>query len=241
MVTISIERRCLFLRTVVFASNKGGVGKTTLATVYAEGAILAGVRVCCVDLDIFQHNFQGNLHYFAEAGGISPVWFESIPQAGDFDLCVIDTPPSLGSVTLSAVNKADYVIAPLAPSRDALKGLHPILQERKGRFTSTGVVLNMFDDKRVTDLWVHYTAWKEFGDIGLAIIAMLKESASIRRNLLFGDSWNKGLHPAAVKGYLGFVKCATKGESMDEKQRQECIRRFRPNLQRVKKLFGVEV
>jgi cellulose biosynthesis protein BcsQ len=227
------------LRTVVFASNKGGVGKTTLATIYAEGALLAGVQVCCVDLDVFQHNFQGNLHYFSEAGGVTPDWMDSIPDKG-FDLCVVDTPPSLGAITLSAVRSADYVIAPLAPSRDALKGLQPILQERQGRFNSVGVVLNMFDDKRVTDLWVHYTAWKEFSAIGLPIIAMLRESASIRKNLLFGDNWNKGLHPAAVKGYLDFVKCATKGENMDEKQRQECLRRFRPNLQRVKKLFGIE-
>jgi cellulose biosynthesis protein BcsQ len=224
---------------VVFASNKGGVGKTTLATIYAEGALLAGIRVCCVDLDVFQHNFQGNIHYFTAAGGVAPEWGDAIPQGG-FDLCVVDTPPSLGPVTLAAVNAASYVIAPLAPNRDSLKGLQLVLQERKGRFASVGVVLNMFDDKRVTDLWVHYTAWKEFKNIGVTIIAMLKESASIRKNLLFGDSWNKGLHSAAVKGYLDFVKCATKGESMDEKERQECIRRFRPNLQRIKKLFGIE-
>jgi cellulose biosynthesis protein BcsQ len=226
------------MRIVVFASNKGGVGKTTLATVYAEGALLAGVKVCCVDLDVFQHNFRGNLHYFAEACGAVPEWEDAIPASG-FDLCIVDTPPSLGAATLAAVSKASYVLAPLTPSRDALKGLHPILQERKGRFASVGVVLNMFDDKRVTDLWVHYTAWKEFKDIGVTIIAMLKESASIRRNLLFGDAWNKGLHSAAVKGYLDFVKCATKGENMNEKERQECIRRFCPNLQRVEKLFGI--
>jgi cellulose biosynthesis protein BcsQ len=225
------------MRVVVFASNKGGVGKTTLATIYAEGALLAGVKVCCVDLDVFQHNFQGNLHYFTEASGLVPEWKDDIP-ASDFDLCVVDTPPSLGAVTLAAVNAASFVIAPLSPSRDALKGLQPILQERKGQFASVGIVLNMFDDKRVTDLWVHYTAWKEFKNIGVTIIAMLKESASIRKNLLFGDTWNKGLYPTAVKGYLDFVKCATKGESMNEKERKECIRRFRPNLQRVEKLFG---
>jgi cellulose biosynthesis protein BcsQ len=228
----------LFLRVVVFASNKGGVGKTTLATIYAEGALLAGLKVCCVDLDVFQHNFQGNLHYFSEAGGAAPEWKDEIPDSG-FELCVVDTPPSLGAVTLAAVNAASFVVAPLAPSRDALKGLQPILQERRRRFASVGVVLNMFDDKRVTDLWVHYTAWKEFKDIGITIIAMLKESASIRRNLLFGEPWNKGLHPTAVKGYLDFAKWATKGESMNEKERQECVRRFRPNLQRVEKLFGI--
>jgi MinD superfamily P-loop ATPase len=226
------------LRTVVFASNKGGVGKTTLATIYAEGALLAGVKVCCVDLDVFQHNFQGNLHYFTEASRLAPEWKDEIP-ANDFDLCVVDTPPSLGTVTLAAINAASFVVAPLSPSRDALKGLQPILQARKERFASVGIVLNMFDDKRVTDLWVHYTAWKEFKNIGVTIIAMLKESASIRKNLLFGDTWNKGLYPTAVKGYLDFVKCATKGENMNEKERKECIRRFRPNLQRVEKLFGI--
>jgi cellulose biosynthesis protein BcsQ len=225
---------------VVFASNKGGVGKTTLATIYAEGALLSGVKVCCVDLDVFQHNFQGNLHYFSEASGKIPEWRDAIPKDGDFDLCVVDTPPSLGAITLEAVSAANYVIAPLAPNRDALKGLQPILKERQGRFESVGVVLNMFDDKRVTDLWVHYTAWKQFGDIGVTIIALLRESASIRRNLLFGDNWNKGLHPSAVKGYLDFVKCATKGEGMNEKERRECSKRFCPNLRRVEKLFEIE-
>jgi MinD superfamily P-loop ATPase len=223
---------------VVFASNKGGVGKTALATIYAEGALLAGVKVCCVDLDVFQHNFQGNIHYFSEAGGALPEWREGIPEDKGFDLCVVDTPPSLGAVTLAAVKVANYVVAPLAPNRDALKGLQPILQERQGRYASVGVVLNMFDDKRVTDLWVHWTAWKEFGKLGVTIIALLKESASIRKNILFGDPWNKSLHPTAVKGYLDFLKCATKGESMDEKERDQCAKRFRPDLRRVEKLFG---
>jgi cellulose biosynthesis protein BcsQ len=226
------------MRTVVFASNKGGVGKTTLATIYAEGALLSGLQVCCVDLDIYQRNLQGNLRYFAEEVGVVPNWLEEIPKARDFDLCVVDTPPSLGEVTMSAIGAADYVVAPLAPNRDALKGLQPILLERKGHFESVGVVLNMFDDRRVTDLWVHHTAWKEFGEIGTTIIALLKESASIRKNLLFGYPWNKALHPAAVKGYLDFVKCATKGEGMNEKERSDCARRFRPNIQRVEKLFG---
>ena len=227
------------MRVVVFASNKGGVGKTALATIYAESALMSGVKVCCVDLDVYQSNLQGNLHYFTEEGGVAPEWREEIPKTENFDLCVVDTPPSLGNVTISAISVADYVIAPLVPNRDALKGLQPILQERKGHFESVGVVLNMFDDKRVTDLWVHYTAWKELGKIGVTIIALLKESASIRKNLLFGDPWNKALRQTTVRGYLAFVKCATKGESMNEKERRNCAKRFQPDIQRTEKLFEI--
>jgi cellulose biosynthesis protein BcsQ len=227
------------LRTVVFASNKGGVGKTTLATIYAEAALLSGVKVCCVDLDVYQRNLQGNLHYFSGESGITSEWQDEIPQNGGFDLCVVDTPPSLGDITMSSVSAANYVIAPLAPNRDALKGLYPILQKRKGHFESVGVVLNMFDEKRVTDLWVHYTAWKELSEIGVTIIALLKESASIRKNLLFGEFWYKALRSTAIKDYMDFIKCATKGESMNEKERRDCAKRFRPNLQRVEKLFEV--
>jgi cellulose biosynthesis protein BcsQ len=230
------------MRVVVFASNKGGVGKTTLATVYAEAALLAEMRVACLDLDIYQENMKSNLHRFVEGGGSAPGWVKSIKEKGDYDICVVDTPPSLGAATMEAVKVADYVLCPLTPNLDAIKGLKPIFEERKSRLHTVGVILNMFaSHKRVPDLWVHHVIWTELKNLGVPIIAVLKESTAIRRNLLFGDPWDKGLHPVLTSGYFDFLKFATKGEDMNAEEKTDCEERSKPDIsrfERIERLFG---
>jgi cellulose biosynthesis protein BcsQ len=227
------------MRVVVFASNKGGVGKTTLATVYAEAALLSDIKVGCLDLDVYQENMKSNLHRFIEGGGPPPVWVKNIKEKGDCALCVVDTPPSLGTATMEAVKAADYVICPVTPNLDAIKGLKPIFEERRSRLHTVGVVLNMFaSHKKVPDLWVHHVVWTELKDLGVPIIAVLKESTAIRRNLLFGDPWDKGLHLELTSGYFEFLKFATKGERMNGEEKIDCERRSQPDVSRVERVFG---
>jgi chromosome partitioning protein len=224
------------MRTVVFASNKGGVGKTTLATIYAEAALHAGLEVCCVDLDVYQKNFQSNLGYYEENGGGSAAWSEKMPKDG-WDLCVVDTPPSLGREALEAVRVADYVICPVTPNRNAIEGLRPILDQKEGNLRSVGVVLNMFKPQRLVSLWVHYMAWKGLIDLGVTIIADVRESAMIQNNIAFGYYWDKGLYPSMTGGYLAFINGATKGEDMSEEERREFNESNRPDIERAQRLF----
>ncbi|QJQ31855.1 ParA family protein [Sphingomonas lacunae] len=79
--------------------------------------------------------------------------------AGQWDICLIDCPPSLGLLTLNALTAANSLLVPLQCEFFALEGLSQLLQtvERiRARFNPDlailGVALTMFDRRnRLTD------------------------------------------------------------------------------------------
>src|SRR5215212_2457898 len=118
---------------IAFANQKGGVAKTTttlnLAVAFAE----SGYRVLCIDLDP-----QGNL---TMSQGIDPdkverslydVLVNDMPISeiivkreidGDYDFVCIDTPPSLGLLTINALTAANKVIVPVQCEYLSMRGL----------------------------------------------------------------------------------------------------------------------
>ena len=47
---------------------------------------------------------------------------------GDYDFLIIDTPPAINTVVLSALANSDYVILPTEPTRDSLDGIMKTIQ-----------------------------------------------------------------------------------------------------------------
>ncbi|MEQ1724756.1 MAG: ParA family protein [Sphingopyxis sp.] len=94
---------------------------------------------------------EDRTHRLAKAIGVT------LP--GQWDICLIDCPPSLGLLTLNALTAADSILVPLQCEFFALEGLSQLLQtvdRIRARFNPNlailGVALTMFDRRnRLTD------------------------------------------------------------------------------------------
>jgi len=102
-------------------NQKGGVGKTTLATNIGHCLKLRGHRVLLVDADP-----QGSARDWGEAGegDLLPVVGldrETMPKdlkaiSGDYDWVVIDGAPQVAKLNAAAVRASDLVLIPVQPS-----------------------------------------------------------------------------------------------------------------------------
>lgn len=137
------------MRVVVFASQKGGSGKTTLAGHVAVQAELAGAGpVALIDADP-----QGSLAKWWNAREARMPAFiqsqfsslyqdiESAREQG-FRLVVIDTPPAVTRAISEVVAHADLVIVPTRPSPHDLRAVGPTVDIIEGRKKQMVFVVN---------------------------------------------------------------------------------------------------
>jgi len=112
---------------IAFVSQKGGVGKSTLARGLAREAANSGLDVKLADLDTQQgtcadwhrerlkngHDSVGSVEIYASAK-------QAIKKSGDEDILIIDGAPRASEGTLEIAKNADLVILPSCSSRDDL-------------------------------------------------------------------------------------------------------------------------
>jgi chromosome partitioning protein len=110
--------------TIAVLNQKGGVGKTTLATNLAAAAHLTRKRTLLVDLD--QQGSALDWYNARQDGsalaGLTTIKFDralSLPKyreiSSGFDVVVLDGPPRLDALTRSAAVAADIVVVPVRP------------------------------------------------------------------------------------------------------------------------------
>ncbi len=204
------------IKTVVFANQKGGVGKTTSAVNVAACLAASGNRVLLADCDP-QGNATSGLGVSKRDGAASvydlligrvkaadavrKTAFEGlyiIPSGidlvgaeielvdeprrefrlrdgleevkGEFDYIVLDSPPSLGLLTMNALIAADGVVVPLLCEYYSLEGLSQLtatVRQIQKRYNPalelTGVLVNMYDGRLNLSLQVLGEIKKYFG------------------------------------------------------------------------------
>lgn len=114
-------------KTIAFISQKGGVGKSTLARAVACDASKSGLSVKLADLDI-QQGTVTEWHRQRLNNGYEPVGSVelfskaslAVKAADGHDLLIIDGAPRASSGTLDTAQQADLIILPTCASRDDL-------------------------------------------------------------------------------------------------------------------------
>ncbi len=114
-------------KIIAFISQKGGVGKSTLARAVACEACKSGLSVKLADLDT-QQGTSAEWHRQRLDNGHDPVGSvevfskvtKAIQTADSHDLLVIDGAPRASSGTLEAAKQADLAVLPCCASRDDL-------------------------------------------------------------------------------------------------------------------------
>ena len=114
---------------VAFLSQKGGVGKSTLARALADLATKSGVKVLIADLDRqqstvmhwHQHRVTSKLEPQIEVCAFDSV-DEAIEGREDYDLIIIDAPGHVSPATLDIARQSHLIVQPTGPGLD---DLHP--------------------------------------------------------------------------------------------------------------------
>lgn len=137
------------MRVLVFASQKGGSGKTTLAGHIGVMAELAGAGpVALIDTDP-----QGSLaKWWNCREAVQPAFIHSAfsnlvhdldeARAQGFKLVVIDTPPAVTKAISEVVAFADLVVLPTRPSPHDLRAVGPTIDIVEARKKQMVFVLN---------------------------------------------------------------------------------------------------
>ncbi len=110
------------MRTIAFVTQKGGAGKSTLASSLAVAALEAKEKVCVIDMDP-----QGSLMNWTKTRGATDVEVVAsgaarLPatlaqlKARGMTLAIIDTPGAEGPASSAAMVVADLNVIPSRPS-----------------------------------------------------------------------------------------------------------------------------
>lgn len=113
---------------IAFVSQKGGVGKSTLARALAREAVSSGLQVKVADLDT-QQGTSVDWHRTRLDGNINPAVsveaFRTAKQAlsiaDHYELLIIDGPARTSSGTLEIAKVANLVVQPTGASVDDLR------------------------------------------------------------------------------------------------------------------------
>jgi MinD superfamily P-loop ATPase len=180
---------------IVVANNKGGQGKTLLATLLTKYLLsnpkTEGNILCC-DLDRTQQNYKDNL-----ASTSLPV-VTSIAEISNNLLCIVDTPPNLDKNVIQAIQTADVLIVPVVLGKHSVQGIMRIAEIRGKR--DLRIVVNEWDASIVQKQAEEFLISQEFKFYG-----KIPKYKRLAYNIDAGLDWYSGFPDSQVQKIIDIL------------------------------------
>ena len=175
------------VKTITFSNQKGGVGKSTTAA---------------ADMDFTQ---TGREYMLKEA-------LEDV--AAGYDVCVLDTPPTLGILTVNAMTAADGLVIPLTADLFALQGLEQlaVLIGRVRRYSNKdlriyGLLITRHDDRMTISKAMRERITGQAAKLGTKVFSRpIRNSVAVREaQAMQNDLFSEAPKANATIDYSAFI------------------------------------
>jgi chromosome partitioning protein len=157
-----------------------------------------------VDLIPSNHNLSGAEIDLVSVADREHVLSSVLSKAeGEYDICLIDCPPSLGLLSVNGLVAADYVFVPVQTEFYAMEGMGQLVQtiqriqqNLNPSLSILGVVLTMYDSRTSLSSQVRQEVERVFGDLVFKTViprnVRLAEAPSHGEPIVQYDKWSKG-------------------------------------------------
>src|ERR671926_1994389 len=168
------------MRVLVFTTQKGGAGKTTLAASLAVAAVSDGESVHAIDIDP-----QGSLYSWGQRRTSAGISGTSVVKADPADLkreltrarnagaslTVVDTPGLFGAGVTLALQDADLCLMPVKPSILDVEASRPTVEQLRRIGRPFAFVLNQCSPSRQSRTIDAATALVKAGALAPSMVA----------------------------------------------------------------------
>ena len=187
---------------VAVINRKGGVGKTTIALILTEIALVRQNKVLAIDLDT-QRNFTDGLtlirNSFKNSLRIKDDLSKNDGDAPE-DWIIIDCPPEMGPKSLEAMEFADIVLVPVKPDLFSLSNLNLVytLARRRGKGPHQLPIIKVgYQKSKISKLLEGILE-----DTKYPVVSELPLHKLIPYNIASGRIWSMGLTSWSRKPYV---------------------------------------